>query len=147
MAVTLNPVNIVPTRSSNSDEWIFWHQSLKKRYGKATANLLWVKAWNKRGQSAESYFGGPNTVRLRNYLEEQGIQIEGGLIGYYSDFFDSMDSFFVSTFNLGKYVSLVLLALVVIPIFIFMMNMARKPETALQLASLHPALRGVKTLK
>ena len=45
------PIDItasLPTKSSGTPEWCLFYETMKKRYGKETAELLFVKAWETR---------------------------------------------------------------------------------------------------
>lgn len=62
--------NTIPQMTSSSAEWIEWHKNMKSRYGKSTANSLWLKAWRFRGNSKA------NTNELRTYMSNNGVKID-----------------------------------------------------------------------
>lgn len=64
-------IDNIPHEDSTDNHWIEWHKALKSRYGKSDANLLFLQAWEERG---EDY---ANTYQLRTYLESQGMEIDG----------------------------------------------------------------------
>jgi hypothetical protein len=68
----LDPSKNIPTRSSEAQDWISWHKSLKRMFGKKTANELWVYAWSKRGGVDSN----ANTGRLRDYMGGQGVDVQ-----------------------------------------------------------------------
>lgn len=130
MATNLNPTAIIPKRSASASEWILWHKSLKSRYGKATANTLWIEAWNARGKSTSVLTSSSpaNTTELRRYLESQDITIDQGTFDYVADIWDETTGLMAMVSKAGTYGGALLLLLVIIPVFIFLLNVARKPE-------------------
>lgn len=101
MASLLSPVDNIPTRQSNGSEWAEWHKLLRKRYGRRTANTVFLEAWARRGCSG---FGcAANTQELREYLSDNGIKVQTDIFEYYADKLDDIDDFFASTFNVAKW--------------------------------------------
>ena len=45
---TVDITATLPTKSSGTPDWCLFYDTLKKRYGKDTADLIFVKAWEKR---------------------------------------------------------------------------------------------------
>ena len=72
MAVKIDPSQNVPSASSSDEQWMTWHKSLKKTFGKKTANQIWSMAWAKRGGTDVR----ANTTKLSNYMEKQGVDFE-----------------------------------------------------------------------
>lgn len=68
----IDPSTNIPTASSKSEEWIQWHQDLKKVFGRKKANSIWVFAWAKRGGTNVP----ANTNKLSDYLEPEGIDVD-----------------------------------------------------------------------
>jgi len=68
----IDPSENVPKASSSDEQWMTWHKSLKKTFGKKTANQIWSMAWSKRGGTDVR----ANTTKLSNYMEKQGVDFE-----------------------------------------------------------------------
>lgn len=82
MATKINPVKTIPTKTSPDQLWIEWHKALIRNFGKKTANMLFIQAWNKRGGVDAK----ANTTTLRGYLDEYGLSIEKGMLSSVADF-------------------------------------------------------------
>ena len=134
MATSINPTSFLPTTVSTASQWILWHQALKARYGKATANTLFLDAWQHR-QSSKA-----NTTELRAYLTDNGMTIEEGYFGYVADFFDEATGMLALGSKAGLYGGAAIVVLLLIPIMIFLINLARKPDTVVKLGSQLAAL-------
>jgi len=128
MGLSVNPTHHLPTTQSPAAAWIEWHRALRAAYGKATANTLFVQAWEKRGSSAA------NTTELRAYLEKAGVVIEGTTFSFVGDSWSSLQETFSFTSGLTRW----LLIGVVIVVLLFLFNLARKPE--LVAATVKPSL-------
>jgi hypothetical protein len=76
--------NTIPQMNSSSAEWIEWHKNMKSRYGKSTANSLWLKAWKFRGNSKS------NTNELRTYMSNNGVKIDSSSFDKIVDVGDSI---------------------------------------------------------
>jgi hypothetical protein len=93
----LDPSQNIPKRASESQDWIAWHKSLKRNFGKKTANEIWVYAWAKRGGVDSN----ANTSRMRDYMSGQGVDIQRTT----SDaIFDTATDFTSGLFNVTKWV-------------------------------------------
>lgn len=68
----IDPSLNIPTASSKTEEWIQWHEDLKKVFGRKKANSIWVFAWAKRGGLNVP----ANTNQLSAYLEPEGIDVQ-----------------------------------------------------------------------
>ncbi len=97
----LSPVDNIPTRQANGADWTEWHKLLRTRYGKRTANTLFLEAWAKRGCSGFSCKA--NTQELREYLSQNGIKVQTDIFEYYADKLDDLDDFFATTFSVAKW--------------------------------------------
>lgn len=55
MSVTVNPLDALPNKKSQSQDWIAFWQAADKRYGTDAATVAFVKAWAKRrGPNADA---------------------------------------------------------------------------------------------
>lgn len=119
----------IPNVNSSDVQWIAWYKLLKKRYGKKNANDLFLSAWARRRGSSDFLSGTKaNTTNLRNFLEDQGIQIDGdGLMSYPADLIDNIETGITTAFGVTKTVFIILSILIIIPLFLLMVNIARNP--------------------
>jgi len=76
--------NSIPQLNSSSAEWIEWHKNLKSRYGKSTANSLWLKAWRFRGNS------NANSNELRTHMSSNGVKIDSSFFNKVVDVGDNV---------------------------------------------------------
>jgi hypothetical protein len=88
----LDPSQTIPTASSKSENWIQWHKDLKKVFGKKKANSIWLYAYAKRVGIKSS----ANKRALRNYMDNQGVNVTTTSLGELSDAVGD-----VLDFNLG----------------------------------------------
>jgi hypothetical protein len=119
----------IPNVNSTDSQWIAWYNLLSKRYGKKNANGIFLSAWERR-RGSSNYLSGTkaNTTTLRNFLEEQGIKIDGdGLMSYPADLLDDIETGITTAFGITKTVFIVLFILIIIPLFLLMINIARNP--------------------
>jgi hypothetical protein len=72
MALKIDPSQNIPTASSSDEQWMTWHTSLKKVFGKKTSAQIWSMAWSKRGGTDVK----ANTTKLANHMEKQGVDFE-----------------------------------------------------------------------
>lgn len=70
----MNPSVVMPNSTSSDQEWISWHQSMRKKYGKKNANQLFAERWNARKPKSS------NTGQLRDYMKDQGVVIDSGTL-------------------------------------------------------------------
>jgi hypothetical protein len=69
MSILANPLNDIPTKSSNDTAWINWLDECIGALGKSEGKQVWLKAWNNRGTDSA------NTSSLREYVKQYGIKI------------------------------------------------------------------------
>jgi hypothetical protein len=108
---------ITPTRSSSSDFWVAWYDSLAAFFGKKDARAIFKQYWEDRGKGT-----GANTVSFREKMSTRGISITAD--GVFGEMVDAatgaVDSVFdgvSSVLKIGKtaaYVAIGLSALVVV---------------------------------
>ncbi len=76
--------NSIPQLNSSSAEWIEWHKNLKSRYGKSTANSMWLKAWRFRGTA------NANSNELRTHMSSNGVKIDSSFFNKVVDVGDNV---------------------------------------------------------
>ncbi|GIW70410.1 MAG: hypothetical protein KatS3mg101_1157 [Patescibacteria group bacterium] len=91
-----------PTVTSPDQEWINWYLSLKEEHGASAAREAFLKYWQRAGSDRA------NTAKLRSFMRDEGINIEGGTLGSIADTFVETDK---SIGKIGK--SFYLAALIV----------------------------------
>lgn len=137
-----NPIKSIPVAGSSGAEWKLWHQVMKNRFGKKSANVLWLKFWRKTGTEAA------NTNDLREYLEDQGIKIDAGVFSKIYDTGADVADFYGGIMNMGKYTAYALIGITVIGVGMIIFNIARQPIAAAKAgAAFMPAGRAAKALK
>jgi len=67
----MNQCSNFPSTSSSGDVWEQWHKNLVKCVGKHRANDLFLNLWQKRA----GYSSNASTIRLRTYMETQGVEL------------------------------------------------------------------------
>jgi hypothetical protein len=125
----LKSIATIPSINSSDEEWIAWHKNLKRETGKINANDLFIRAWKQRKNENPIFGSKANTSKLRNYLSSQGLDLSGdGAFGFAYDVMDNIEDFAISAFNTGKWMFIIILAVVLIPLFIMMLNIAKNPQ-------------------
>ena len=71
MGLLMNQCSVFPSSNSSGDIWEQWHKNLVKCVGKPRANDLFLQLWRKRAGAGSD----ASTIRLRNYLSTQGIEL------------------------------------------------------------------------
>lgn len=120
----LDPSKSVPTRQSPAEKWVAWHQSLKKNFGRKTANMIWVDAWEQRGSSQA------NTVALREYMAKNGLEVTGSTWDDIKDFGSGVGDFIGDQFQMGQYTAWALTGIVLLGAGMLVYNIARQPFRA-----------------
>ena len=86
----LNKCQILPLSTNSGDVWENWHKNLVKCVGRSKANDLFIQLWAKRGGESS----GASTVRLRTYLEGNGLAITTSGFKKFQDFGSDVSEFF-----------------------------------------------------
>jgi hypothetical protein len=139
-----DPTKIIPNKNSSSQSWIQWHKAMKSRYGLKMANILFVKAWDKRGGAGSK----GSTNELRDYMRENDVKLDTtaleDVIDTTSSGLDAIGGFF----TMGKYMTIGLGVIVIGGLGMLVYNLAKSPiKSATAVASLTPARRVGKILK
>jgi hypothetical protein len=128
-------LNYLPSENSSDQQWIDFYEQMAKEVGSSNAGVLWTKAWAQRKN--EGLLGSSaDTSNLRSYMATVGINIQAdGLFGFAVNGFNSLASSVESAFNIGKWIFLIIAILVIIPVFMMAMNLAKNPGEALKVAA------------
>lgn len=137
----IDPSRSIPTASSESQQWIQWHKSLRKVFGKKQANDIWVYAWSKRGgKNAKA-----NTVDTRNYMSKQGVELDKTALSSLADFGDSVGSFFGGMFSIWKWAMIGGAVIGTVILVRILWKMSKNPNKSLgQIAMVTPQGRALK---
>jgi hypothetical protein len=101
---------------------------LKPEVGKKNANILFLKAWDKR-KNAGLLGSSANTKTLRDFLADQNIDINpDGIFAYPITALESVESSINTLFGVGKWTFVILAGIVIIPVAILLFNIAKNPK-------------------
>ena len=78
----VDPSKVIPTSDDNAESWIVFHKALKSWFGKQSANAYFLKFWNQRAGAGTS----ANTRDLREYMDDQGVDLTTDFKGEMTDF-------------------------------------------------------------
>ena len=119
----------MPNRASGSDAWVAWHEQLKKYLGKKQANIIWLKAWQRRkGQNASSN-------ALRQYMKKQDVEIDKSTLESLSDFKSNALDYIGDFYTAGKFLTIALGVIVVGGTGMIIYNLAKDPNKTIDIAS------------
>ena len=140
----MNPTKIIPTRTSSSSAWIEWHKTMKSRYGKKQANILFVKAWDKRAGAGTS----ASTNELREYMKKQEVTLDTSTLESVADTVSSGLDNIGGFFTVGKYFAIGTGIIIVGGLGMLVFNLVKNPnKTASTAANFTPIGRTTKLLK
>jgi len=122
-------IDSIPSMNSKFEDWIQWHKNLKAQFGKKLANSEWIKGWKIRGSSSA------NKTGLREYLADEGIQIDESAWDEVMDLGVGVTDFFGDVFSVGKYVTLGIVVIVVGGLAMLVFNIAKNPAENVGLAT------------
>ena len=118
----MNPSKVMPDSASSDQEWISWHQEMKKRYGKKDANLLFSERWNNRKPR------NANTGNLRDYMRDQGVVIDSGsLLGSIRDEGAGIVDSIGNVLKIGGYVGIAVIAVPVLIVGVVLFQALKNP--------------------
>lgn len=120
-------VATMPTKASSGATWKEWHILLKKTLGKKNANITWIKAWDLRGGKNSS----ASTSELREYMKSQGVELDKTTIQSISDFGGDVMDFFGGAFNVGKWIFLIVVGIVVGGLALLIWGLLKNPIKSL----------------
>lgn len=124
-----DPSKNIPTNVSTSEEWISWHQSLKGWFSKKDANDYWIKFWHQRAGAGSQ----ADTVELRAYMSEQGVELTTDWSGEVADGLSGIAGFFGDTFKLIRNIFFGAIILIIALIAYFMISGIRQVKSSGQM--------------
>ncbi|SDM68995.1 hypothetical protein SAMN05421823_11965 [Catalinimonas alkaloidigena] len=130
----INPTQSVPSTASTAAAWIEWHKALRARYGKPTANQLFLEAWQKRQKAGFLGLNDANTVELRDYLKKEGITLENGALDFTEDLMDTVEGWLSFGSNLGKFLTLAVVVVLLLLLVPLALQIGRNPKLILDAA-------------
>lgn len=77
----VDPSKVIPTSDDTPERWVAFHKALKKWFGKESANAWFLKFWTQRAGAGSS----ADTHDLREYMEEQGVDLSTTWSGRFKD--------------------------------------------------------------
>ncbi len=125
-----NSIANIPYKNANGTIWIQWHKAMKRRYGRKEANRLFKLAYEKRIDSTISNF-----LELQEYMEKQGVKLEGN---FWQEIQKDWDSSFSSVTGTMKMVgvSIGIILLIVLGVVLYsIVNISKNPQAFAELAS------------
>jgi len=135
---------LLPNCDSSASQWIAFHKEARKRYGRIKANTLFMALWQKRTDDGALLGDEANTRELREYMEKQGVTIEGGVLDTAQDFvggiWDGISGFGKTMYYL--FVAVLVLTIVAVGFLVF--KSINDPKYAGKVAG---NIRGGKKLK
>ncbi|MSQ80057.1 MAG: hypothetical protein EXR21_10390 [Flavobacteriaceae bacterium] len=124
---------IIPGLNSNSQDWKAFHEVLRKRYGRKTANAIWTTAWQKRGNASV------NTTTLRAYMRDQGLELDASNWESIKDtgigVADGIGDFIGDIVGIGKWATIGVLVVVIGGSGFLVYSVIRRPDKYASLAS------------
>lgn len=70
------------------EEWIMWHQELKKHFGSSRARQIWEYAFNKSGFGSGTEWCAETNTRFRAYIKTNNLSTGGIGAGVLGDVID-----------------------------------------------------------
>ena len=92
MAVKVNPIELLPTEKSTSDDWVNFYNALKAVYGEKAANYAFVKRWSlRKGSSVSAADVEKRTGLTLNKTFIEGVEkAASNTVDYVGGFFNSL---------------------------------------------------------
>lgn len=156
----VDPSTVIPTSEDTPESWIVFHKALKSWFGKKSANAYFVKFWNQRAGAGST----ADTHDLREYMEEQGVDLTTNFKGEITDFGAGILDWFKDTVNVLRAIifGAIIIAIGLIAYYVIKSTNKGKsakeivldapiPATGLKgskaIGAVTPALSGQNTLK
>ena len=138
----ITPLDNIPDTDSDASSWKQWHIALRDSFGRKTAAMIFVHAWNKRGKKSIINYD------LTKYLDDGGIVLDNTYLGSVSETGASLLDNFTDILKVGKYAAYGIVGILVIGAGILIFNLVKNPIGAAKAAaSLYPAGGATKLLK
>ena len=135
LSSNIDPALNIPQIGSKSEAWMAWHKSLKSNFGKANANILWVQAWQKRGNPSA------NTNELRTYMDSQGIKIDSSAWNKITDLGANIGDLWSASMKVGQYTVIAIIIIILGGAGMIIFNLAKQPAESIGLAA-RAAIKG-----
>ena len=130
----------LPSTKWDDNQWIVWHGSVKKEFGKNDANDVFLEAFNARKGYSGITGSNANTSKLRGYMKKQGVEIgSDGLMSSPKDMFYSATGFMESAFGTGKTIFMVVGIVMFLLVVLFLFNVAKNPGQSVGTAAKYAA--------
>lgn len=120
-----DPSKNIPTSVATAEQWIGWHQSLKKVFSKKESNEYWVRFWTQRagaGSNADSH-------GLRDYMRSQGVELTTDWSGSMTDGIADVTEWFGDWFKVIRNIFLGAVILIVALITIYLISSIKKGKS------------------
>lgn len=125
----LKVFSILPTTTSKDIEWINWMKALSKDYDRSTAISIFLKLWEKRGNSDA------RTLALRNYMKDHyKVDLGEGAIDKIVDLGGGVWDTVGGIFKMGKVATYVIGGVVLVTIGAIIYTIIKNPS-AIMLAT------------
>ena len=122
-------INSIPQFNYKSEQWISFHEDLKRNLGKKNANSIWVKAWGLRGNDKA------NDTSLRDYLAKNNITISTSTWDDVADLGSDALDFFGDAFTVAKWVGIGFAVILVGGVGMVVYNAAKDPARSAGVAA------------
>ena len=93
-----DPSKMIPTSDSTAEIWVNWHKALREWFAKNEANTHWLRFWNQRAGAGTD----ADTVNLRAYMREQGVDLTTTTLGQVTDSVAGVFDWFSDTINMTR---------------------------------------------
>ncbi len=134
--MNINSLSFIPSVNSTDQQWIVYHKALKKDVGTTNANALWLKTWEKRKNENAITGSKANTSDLRDYMKSQKVNLSAdGAFSSAVNIWDSATDSLEAMFGISKWIVIVLAAIIIIPAFMILINIAKDPVGAAKAAA------------
>jgi hypothetical protein len=129
-------IKYIPTKDSSDDNWIAWHKMLRKGYGKERANDAFKVAFAYLASSSAK------TNDLRDYGKTVGLDLDTNLVqdaarivetvkGNLGGILNSIGGIF----RTSKTIIVIIVLLILVPVFMLLFNIAKKPGEIIGVAA------------
>lgn len=125
----VDPSKVIPTSDDYAESWIVFHKALRSWFGKQAANAYFLKFWNQRAGAGTS----ADTHDLREYMDEQGVDLTTDFRGEMTDFGMGIADWFGDTANVLRAVTIGIVVLGVGLIAYYIIKSANQGKSVSQM--------------